>query len=219
VATAQRRVEIVTPLSFLLPPSQLPANRTVLRMVDVAAERGGRKLFGPLSFAIVGPERVAIAGPNGAGKTSLIRVATGDLDPITGTVSAQRGRIALLDQHVGLLDPRLSLVENMRAHHPDMAAHQAHEAAARFAFRNREAVRPVGTMSGGERLRAGLAVVFAGPAVPQLLILDEPTNHLDVESIEELEAALGAYDGALLVVSHDDAFLEAIGVTRTITLG
>jgi ATPase subunit of ABC transporter with duplicated ATPase domains len=107
----------------------------------------------------------------------------------------------------------------MRARHPEMPAHAAHEAAARFAFRNVEAMRPLATMSGGERLRAGLAVAFAAPAAPQLLVLDEPTNHLDLESIEELETALAAYDGALLVVSHDRAFLEAIGVRRTIALG
>ena len=134
-------------------------------------------------------------------------------------MSAGRERIALLDQHVGLLDPALSVVENMHARHPEMTAHRAHEVAARFAFRNREALRSVATMSGGERLRAGLAVAFAAPLVPQLLVLDEPTNHLDLEAVEELEHALASYDGAVLVVSHDAAFLEAIGVHRSIRLG
>ena len=67
-------------------------------------------------------------------------------------------------------------------------------------------------------LRAGLAMVFSGPQVPQLLVLDEPTNHLDLGAVEELERALEGFDGALLVVSHDDAFLEAIGIHRAITL-
>lgn len=219
VQAAERRVEIVTPQSFTLPPSGLPANRMLLRMEDVTLDRGGRQLLGPLSFSLTGPERVAIAGPNGAGKTSLIRLATGDLAPASGTVSAVRERIAVLDQHVGLLDANLSLVDNLLVRHAGMTAHQAHEAAARFAFRNREALRPIAMMSGGERLRAGLAAAFAGPIVPQLLVLDEPTNHLDVESIEELERALAAFDGALLIVSHDPAFLEAIGISRTIALG
>ena len=69
-----------------------------------------------------------------------------------------------------------------------------------------------------ERLRAGLASIFAAPEPPELLLLDEPTNHLDMDAIETLETAFKAYDGALLVISHDPAFLDAIGITRTIAL-
>ena len=75
-----------------------------------------------------------------------------------------------------------------------------------------------GTLSGGEKLRAGLACVFARPEPPDLLILDEPTNHLDLRAIEALETGLNAWDGAILLVSHDPAFLTAIGVTRTLEL-
>jgi ATPase subunit of ABC transporter with duplicated ATPase domains len=91
-------------------------------------------------------------------------------------------------------------------------------ALARFAFRNRAALQIAGTLSGGERLRAGMACVFARSEPPWLLILDEPTNHLDLASIEELEQALMAFDGALLVVSHDQTFLRNIGITREIAL-
>jgi ATPase subunit of ABC transporter with duplicated ATPase domains len=77
-------------------------------------------------------------------------------------------------------------------------------------------LQAVSTLSGGERLRAGLACVLGGAAPPQLLFLDEPTNHLDIASLEAVEAGLLAYDGALLVVSHDAAFLERSGITRRI---
>ena len=215
---ARRQVEVVTPLTIALPPSGLPANRTVLALRDVVVAHAGRRTAGPLSFAITGPERVALRGPNGSGKTSVLRVAVGAAEPCSGTVQRADGAIAMLDQHVSLLDPDLSLIENMRAYHSGMTVHRAHEALARFAFRNREAQRAAGTLSGGERLRAGLAMVFSGPQVPQLLVLDEPTNHLDLDAVEELERALEGFDGALLVVSHDDAFLEAIGIHRAITL-
>jgi ATPase subunit of ABC transporter with duplicated ATPase domains len=76
----------------------------------------------------------------------------------------------------------------------------------------------VATLSGGERLRAGLACVMTGRSPPQLLVLDEPTNHLDLDSLAAVEAALAAYDGALVVVSHDPDFLAAIGIERRITL-
>ena len=89
---------------------------------------------------------------------------------------------------------------------------------ARFAFRNRAALQMAGTLSGGERLRAGLACVFADPQPPLMLLLDEPTNHLDLAAIEELEGALSAFDGALIVVSHDQTFLRAIGIEREIEL-
>jgi ATPase subunit of ABC transporter with duplicated ATPase domains len=75
-----------------------------------------------------------------------------------------------------------------------------------------------GTLSGGERLRAGMACVFARPQPPFLLLLDEPTNHLDLASIEELEHALRGFDGALVAISHDRAFLQAIGIEREIEL-
>ncbi len=125
----------------------------------------------------------------------------------------------MLDQHVAGLDPALDLVGNLRRRHPALNANEAHAALARFGFRNRDALRPAGSYSGGERLRAGIAIAFSGPQPPQLLILDEPTNHLDLDAIETLEAALRDYDGALVVVSHDAAFLEAIGVEREIRLG
>jgi ATPase subunit of ABC transporter with duplicated ATPase domains len=99
-----------------------------------------------------------------------------------------------------------------------LSDNDAHAALARFAFRNRAALQVARTLSGGERLRSGLACVFARRRPPVLLLLDEPTNHLDLASIEELESALSNFDGALIVVSHDQAFLQAIGIEREIAL-
>ena len=218
LATARTGIEVVTPLAIDLPPTGLPANRRLLALEDVTLLRDGRR-FGPWRLEITGPERVAVTGPNGAGKTSLLRIAAGMLAPEGGTVHRAEGRVAMLDQHVGLLDEAASVLDNFRQLHPQATEREAHAACARFAFRNRDALKLVATLSGGERMRAGLACVLGGETVPQLLLLDEPTNHLDMESTEVLEAALASYDGALLVVSHDRAFLEAIGVTREIAVG
>lgn len=220
---ARAKVEILAPLSIDLPRTGLPSGRLLLSFDDVVLEREGRRLFGPLSFTVQGPERLAISGPNGSGKTSLLKLITGELTPTSGVIRraaplADRP-VAMLDQHVDLLDPALDLVENLLRHHPTLDANTAHAQLARFAFRNRDALRPAHTLSGGERLRAGLAIALAGPQPPQLLILDEPTNHLDLNAIETLEAALKTFDGALIVVSHDAHFLNAIGITRTIALG
>lgn len=212
---ARAQVEIVTPLTISLPATRMPADAEVLRLDQVTAVRGDRA-FGPWSLHLRGPERVAISGPNGAGKSTLLAIAAGLLPPSGGHAQRSGGRIVLLDQHVSLLDAEASILDNFRRLNPQREVNDAFAACARFAFRNRDALRLVGTLSGGERMRAGLACTLAGGEPPWLLALDEPTNHLDIASVELLEQALRAFDGALLVVSHDAAFLEAIGVERRV---
>jgi ATPase subunit of ABC transporter with duplicated ATPase domains len=106
----------------------------------------------------------------------------------------------------------------MQRMNPELVDNDAHARLARFAFRNKDALQVVGTMSGGEQLRLGLACLLGSSRPPQLLLLDEPTNHLDIASLEVVETAIAAYDGALMVVSHDPKFLEAVGVAREIAL-
>jgi ABC-type multidrug transport system ATPase subunit len=103
--------------------------------------------------------------------------------------------IAYLDQHVTLLRYELSLLDNLKRSRPRIDDREAHCTLAAFAFRNSDALRRAGSLSGGERLRAGLACVLTASPTPQLLLLDEPTNHLDLTAVEELEAALRIYDG------------------------
>ena len=214
---AQAMLERVTPLSFSLPPSGLPAGRDVLSLEEVVLRVDGKRLFGPLSLTMTGPERLAISGRNGAGKSSLLKLICGSRAPTEG-----RSRIfvphAYLDQHVSLLHDDRSLIENVRRLQPLLPDNDAYRVLAQFAFRNRDALRTAGSLSGGERLRAGLACVMSGASPPQLLLLDEPTNHLDLTSIEELESTLTEYDGALIVVSHDRAFLQRIGVGAKLSL-
>ncbi len=215
---ARARVEILTPLAIDLPETDLPAGRELVSFSDVAMAFDGRALFGPLSFAVRGPERIAIRGANGTGKSTLLRLIAGELKPSAGTIHRPTDRVAVLDQHVGLLDQASSILDNLRRLNPDLSGNDAHAALARFAFRSKAALQISGTLSGGERLRAGLACVFARPQPPFLLLLDEPTNHLDLASIEELENALREFDGALIAVSHDQTFLQAIGIEREIWL-
>jgi ATPase subunit of ABC transporter with duplicated ATPase domains len=218
LAEARARVEVLTPLSIDLPKTGLPDSRELLAFKEVVMAYGTRHLFGPLSFELRGPERIAIRGVNGSGKTTLLRLMTGQLQPVAGDVRRLTDRVAVLDQHVGLLEPTASILDNLHRLNPDLSDNEARAALARFAFRNKAALQIAGTLSGGERLRAGLACVFARPKPPLLLLLDEPTNHLDLTSIEVLETALSGFDGALITVSHDQRFLQAIGVEREIRL-
>jgi ATPase subunit of ABC transporter with duplicated ATPase domains len=210
---SRQRLEIVTPLVMDVPPSAIPTGAAVLRLDGVIQALGARPL-GPWTLHLRGPERVAVTGPNGAGKTSLLRIAYGSMPPGEGLARRAEGRVAMLDQHVALIDPTLSVVDNYRRLHPAADMQHAYAACARFAFRNDDARRVAGTLSGGERLRAGLACTLGAPVAPWLMLLDEPTNHLDLDSVAVLEGALNRYDGALLVVSHDREFLRAISIQR-----
>lgn len=228
VAVASARAEAArTPLAALdrlkmqLPPSGLAAGTTVLALHDATiGPAPERRIVEGISLEIVGPERIAITGRNGAGKTTLLRVLAGMLDPLRGEI--RRGvsldQVAYLDQHTTLLDAGHTVREAFAARHPQAERNAVHAALARFRFRAGAADQPVATLSGGERLRAALACVLGGPRVPRLLLLDEPTNHLDLEHLEAVEQALRGYDGALVVVSHDAAFVEAVGVERRVEL-
>jgi ATPase subunit of ABC transporter with duplicated ATPase domains len=221
-AAARERVEERARPRFDLPSTTLPAGRTVLALENVTVRFPGaaRPVLDDVSLRIVGPERVALVGPNGSGKTTLLDVAMGRRAPDSGTVRRlPDGEAAYLDQHGVGLDRTRSVLDGFRALHPRMDATAARYALARFLFSDAAALRPVGALSGGERLRASLACVLGGERPPSLLVLDEPTNHLDLDAMEALESALRVYDGAVLVVSHDAAFLEAIGVERRLALG
>lgn len=217
-ATARERIEVLQPLSVRLAPTNLPAGKTVLTLDAVTAGYDpGRPVVRDLSFTVTGPERIAVTGPSGSGKSTLLALVTGRLSPWSGTVRVPVA-FAALDQRVSVLDPAATVRDNFRRLNPGTDEHACRSALAKFMFRADAVLQTAGTLSGGQLLRAGLACVLGGSTPPALLILDEPTNHLDVASVEAVEVGLRAYDGALLVVSHDERFLGAVGVTRRLEL-
>jgi len=218
VAQARSKLEVLEHMSISLPPTGLSPGKHVLRLGNITA---GYDATAPIikdfSFAISGPERVALVGQNGSGKTTLLNVIAGKLKPFCGDVLVSVP-LAILDQSVSFLDPVASIRDNfMRLNH-DATENECRAALAGFLFRADAALLKVGSLSGGQLLKAGLACALGGKSPPQLLILDEPTNHLDIEAVEALEAALETYDGALIVVSHDVRFLENADVGRQIEL-
>ncbi|WP_313803408.1 ABC-F family ATP-binding cassette domain-containing protein [Sphingobium sp.] len=217
--TARNRIEMVESLSVTLPSTGVRPDQPIVRLDQVTAGHDPeRPVLRGLNLRINGPERIAVTGPNGAGKSTLLHVIAGLLPPFAGAVD-RPAACALLDQRASLLDPAASIADNFARMHPQATDNAVRAALARFRFRADLALQKVGTLSGGQLLRAGLACVLGGQGLPPLLMLDEPTNHLDIDSIAAIEQGLAGFDGALLIVSHDAAFLAAVGVTRRIELG
>ncbi len=215
---ARSRIEAVKAVSIAVPSSGLHAARTVLSVERVTfGHRPGQPVLEDVSLTMTGPERVAISGRNGAGKSTLLDLVAGRLAPWSGRVSVGV-RAARLDQRLSVIDHRQTVVENFARLNPGEDANGCRAALARFQFRSAAADRPVAALSGGQQVRAALACVLGNADPPQLLILDEPTNHLDLEAVEAVETGLATFDGALLVVSHDEAFLRALRITRWLAL-
>ena len=195
--------------------SLAPAARSgdvVVRLEDAVVERGSFRL-GPLDLEIGWGDRLAVAGPNGSGKTTLLDALLGRLPLAAGSRWIGPGVVlGELEQDRAALSGGQTLLEVFRG----FAAETARTLLAKFGLGAEDVLRAASSLSPGERTRAGLALLTARGV--NCLVLDEPTNHLDVEAIEELERALAAYDGTVLLVTHDRRFLEAFAPTRTIDM-
>lgn len=178
---------------------------------DPRVPRGRRLAVLPGSdgrdVVVQGPERVALVGANGVGKTSLLR-------RVVPTLPA---RVGYLPQRAEL-DDGATVLDTVRAASPGLAPAEVRNRLARLLVRGDMVDRPVGSLSGGERFRVALARLLLADPPPELLVLDEPTNDLDIPTVDQLVAALGAYRGGLLVVSHDGAFLDRLGLDTVVRL-
>ena len=171
-----------------------------------------------IHLRLVGPERIALTGPSGGGKSTLARLLVGELEPTRGRVYRAELPVAWLDQRCRLLAEGVPLLDALRRGDPSIPERQVYWSLDRFGLGRAAAPRHAETLSGGERMRAALASLFAVGEPPGLLVLDEPTNNLDLDTVEVLEETLAAYRGALVLISHDADFVEAVGVRRRLRL-
>ncbi|MFI1358023.1 ABC-F family ATP-binding cassette domain-containing protein [Streptomyces sp. NPDC020898] len=203
-------------IALELPDTNVPAGRTVFLGEGIHVRYGERELFAGegVDLTIRGPERIALTGPNGVGKSTLLRVINGELEATNREFKRADGRVAYLSQRLDTLPLDRTVAQCLADYAPHKPEAERMNLLARFLFRGPAAHLPVSALSGGERLRATLACVLGAEPAPQLLLLDEPTNNLDLDSVEQLEGALNSYEGAFVVVSHDERFLKEIGVNR-----
>jgi ATP-binding cassette subfamily F protein 3 len=191
---------------FYLKPLR-PSGGMVLEAEKLTRWAGGRFLFRDLDLRISRGDRIGIIGPNGCGKTTLLKILSGRMAPDGGVV--RRGHnvdLGLYDQQLGGVVEQRTVIDEMAAVDPAATLGELRDILAAFGFTADMIDRPVGKLSGGERGR--LALLRLVKEGHNTLLLDEPTNHLDVRSSEALEAALMAFDGTLVVVSHDRRFLD-----------
>ena len=192
--------------------------KLVFEAEDINVSFAENTVIRGFSTTVLRGDRVGIIGPNGAGKSTLIRVLLGELLPDSGRVkSGTRQQVAYFDQQRGQLDLNKTVMDNVAdgSHRVMVNGRDVHVAGylRDFLFPAERLQSPVSALSGGERNRLLLARLFAKPA--NLLVMDEPTNDLDVETLELLEELLMDYQGTLLLVSHDRAFLDNV-VTRSL---
>jgi ATPase subunit of ABC transporter with duplicated ATPase domains len=184
--------------------------RLVAALRGVSAGWDGEPLLHDVSLTVHGRDRIAITGPNGAGKSTLLALLQGELEPLAGTVD-RPVRAAVLPQGADALPADVPAVTFVRSH-AHVGEGEARRLLGHFGLEGAASLRVLGRLSPGERARTAIAAMVAARA--ELLLLDEPTNHLDFPSLDVLEAALRDYPGAIVAVSHDRAFLDAIGTDR-----
>jgi ATPase subunit of ABC transporter with duplicated ATPase domains len=201
-----------------LPETRVPPGRTVFSVVGLQVRLSGEPLFAGagIDLTIRGPERIALTGPNGAGKTTLLRAISGRV-PADG-MHVTRAPTAYLPQRLDILDADLSVADNLAAFASQLPHADRMTRLARFLFPGSRAHQAVTSLSGGELLRATLVCLLSADPPPQLLLLDEPTNNLDRPSVAQLRGALAAYQGAIVVVSHDLEFLAELNLDRWLRL-
>jgi len=197
--------------------SALPAQKLIARAAGFNICRNRWIFSSDLDFVWRGNLRIALQGGNGTGKSTLLKALHGENFAMRGELTRGELSTLYLDQQCSLLDDTQSILANVRAV-SSASDSEIRNALARFLFAGEQVFQPVAALSGGERLRAALARCFLSTQQPQLLLLDEPTNNLDLANIEFLENVLRAFQGAMVIVSHDPVFLERCGITQIFDL-
>ncbi|RFU36505.1 ABC transporter ATP-binding protein, partial [Actinomadura logoneensis] len=198
-------------------PEPAPSGRTPLGAVSLTKSYGDLDVLTGVDLAVDRGSRLVVLGLNGAGKTTLLRILAGRERPDSGRVVHGHGlRLGYFAQEHDTLDPDLPVAANLAAAAPHLSAAEARNILGAFLFNGDDVDKPAGVLSGGEKTRLALAGLVASAA--NVLLLDEPTNNLDPESRAEVLRAVAEYRGAIVMVTHDEAAVEALRPDRVLLL-
>jgi ATPase subunit of ABC transporter with duplicated ATPase domains len=198
-------------------PKPAPCGKTPLMAEGLSKSYGSLEIFTGVDLAIDRGSRVVILGLNGAGKTTLLRMLAGTLNPDSGEIQPGHGlKIGYFAQEHETLDTSRTVLENMQSQAPQLTDTEARSVLGSFLFSGDDTSKPAGVLSGGEKTRLALASLIVSSA--NVLLLDEPTNNLDPASREEVLRAIRTYEGAIVLVSHDEGAVTALEPDRVLLL-
>jgi ATPase subunit of ABC transporter with duplicated ATPase domains len=210
----ERRTDKVARIQF---PKPAPCGRTPLTASELSKCFGSLEVFTDVDLAIDRGSRVVVLGLNGAGKTTLLRILGGLDQPDTGRVEPGHGlKLGYYAQEHETLDTSRTVLENLRTAAPELTDSEARSVLGSFLFSGDDATKPAAVLSGGEKTRLALAALVVSSA--NVLLLDEPTNNLDPASREEVLRAIRAYEGAIVLVTHDEGAVTALEPERVLIL-
>lgn len=208
------RAEKVADLRF---PDPAPCGKTPIMAEEISKAYGSNIVFAGINLAIDKGSRVVILGYNGAGKTTTLRLLAGIEQPDTGRVVLGHGaKIGYFAQEHDTLDESVSVLENLQMVAPDLDNTQARTILGSFLFSGDDAMKPTSVLSGGEKTRLALATLVTSRA--NVLLLDEPTNNLDPASRDEILKAIAKYEGAIVLVTHDEGAVMALNPERVLLM-
>jgi ATPase subunit of ABC transporter with duplicated ATPase domains len=211
---AERRGDRVARIKF---PDPAPCGRTPLTASELSKSYGSLEVFTDVDLAIDKGSRVVVLGLNGAGKTTLLRILAGIDRPDTGEVVPGHGlKLGYYAQEHETLDTSRTVLENMRSAAPSLTDTETRSVLGSFLFSGEDVDKPARVLSGGEKTRLALAILVVSSA--NVLLLDEPTNNLDPASREEVLAAIRGYQGAIVLVTHDEGAVRALDPDRVLIL-
>ena len=210
----ERRADKVAKIKFPVPA---PCGKTPLTAAELSKSYGSLEVFTDVDLAIDKGSRVVILGLNGAGKTTLLRILAGVDESDTGEVRPGHGlKLGYYAQEHETLDTGRTVLENLRTSAPQLTDTEARSVLGSFLFSGDDATKPAGVLSGGEKTRLALAILVVSGA--NVLLLDEPTNNLDPASREEVLGAIRGYEGAIILVTHDEGAVAALEPDRVLIL-
>jgi ATPase subunit of ABC transporter with duplicated ATPase domains len=210
----ERRQDRVARIKF---PAPAPCGRTPLTAAELSKSYGSLEVFTDVDLAIDRGSRVVVLGLNGAGKTTLLRILAGVDRSDTGAVTPGHGlKLGYYAQEHETLDTSRTVLQNLHSSAPQLTDTEARSVLGSFLFSGDDADKPASVLSGGEKTRLALAILVVSSA--NVLLLDEPTNNLDPASREEVLAAIRSYEGAIVLVTHDEGAVHALEPDRVLIL-